>query len=122
MIKPKITLQETVDLIEEMHDAYCNRIIFAQQQITFYQEQLTNRSDLNRKRHMMNQLNIWNDDEKQLQRNRIDLYHLITTKIGTFTPNYHDCKYCELLTIGSDEDVLCNDCQQIFGHEKFSQL
>lgn len=35
---------------------------------------------------------------------------------------WHWCKYCGELVEGSDEDILCEECCMIFGHDRFSQL
>ena len=35
---------------------------------------------------------------------------------------YHICKYCGLITDGTDEDVLCKECRDIFGHTFYSEL
>lgn len=32
------------------------------------------------------------------------------------------CKYCGEETNNADEDVLCDDCQECFGHSKYSDL
>ena len=34
----------------------------------------------------------------------------------------HECKYCGAVTNGADENVLCKDCREIFGHTFFSEL
>ena len=38
------------------------------------------------------------------------------------TSGYHICKYCGSITRGSNEDALCKDCRELFGHSMFSQL
>ena len=35
---------------------------------------------------------------------------------------HHRCKYCGVLTAGADEDVLCGECREIFGHYRYSEL
>lgn len=35
---------------------------------------------------------------------------------------FHSCKYCGQVTEGIDEDILCEDCREMFGHTLFSQL
>ena len=35
---------------------------------------------------------------------------------------YHYCKYCGKLTKGTDEDLLCEECHELFGHSHFSEL
>jgi hypothetical protein len=46
--------------------------------------------------------------------------------ICIFNPNlfeaYHACQYCGQITKGFDEDILCEDCREMFGHTLFSQL
>lgn len=34
----------------------------------------------------------------------------------------HKCKYCGEFVDGMDEDVLCEDCREIFGHTLYSEL
>lgn len=34
----------------------------------------------------------------------------------------HICKYCGEITKGTDEDVLCDECREIFGHSFYSEL
>lgn len=34
----------------------------------------------------------------------------------------HRCKYCGTVTEGSNEDVLCPNCHELFGHTYFSEL
>ena len=34
----------------------------------------------------------------------------------------HICKYCGGIAQGTDKDVLCKDCREIFGHAFFSEL
>ena len=36
--------------------------------------------------------------------------------------NHHLCKYCGCVAKGTDEDVLCTDCRELFGHAFFSEL
>ena len=38
-----------------------------------------------------------------------------------YTP-LHQCKYCGEFTKGTDEDVLCKGCREIFGHTLYSEL
>ena len=35
---------------------------------------------------------------------------------------HHLCKYCGCVAKGTDEDVLCTDCRELFGHAFFSEL
>lgn len=35
---------------------------------------------------------------------------------------HHLCKYCGGIAKGIDEDVLCADCRELFGHAFFSEL
>ena len=35
---------------------------------------------------------------------------------------HHRCKYCDKMTIGSNEDLLCDDCREMFGHSFYSEL
>lgn len=35
---------------------------------------------------------------------------------------HHICKYCGDIANGCDDDVLCDDCKEIFGHSFYSQL
>ena len=35
---------------------------------------------------------------------------------------FHSCKYCGQVTEGIDEDILCEDCREVFGHTLYSQL
>ena len=34
----------------------------------------------------------------------------------------NECKYCGEFTDSDDEDVLCEDCRQTFGHTFYSEL
>ena len=34
----------------------------------------------------------------------------------------HECKYCGEIANGTDTDVLCEDCREIFGHTLYSEL
>lgn len=34
----------------------------------------------------------------------------------------HRCKYCGAITDGNDDDILCEDCRQLFGHSLYSEL
>lgn len=36
--------------------------------------------------------------------------------------NKHLCGYCYSIVNGTDEDVLCNECRELFGHSLFSEL
>ena len=35
---------------------------------------------------------------------------------------HHICKYCGGIAKGIDEDVLCSECREIFGHAFYSEL
>ena len=35
---------------------------------------------------------------------------------------HHLCKYCGCVAKGTDDDVLCADCRELFGHAFFSEL
>ena len=35
---------------------------------------------------------------------------------------WHWCMYCGELVEGSDEDILCEECEMTFGHSRYSQL
>ena len=34
----------------------------------------------------------------------------------------HICKYCGKIAKGIDEDILCDKCNELFGHTYYSQL
>ena len=34
----------------------------------------------------------------------------------------HICKYCHSVAPGTYEDLLCDDCREIFGHALYSEL
>lgn len=36
--------------------------------------------------------------------------------------NKHLCGYCHNIVNGTDEDILCNECRELFGHSLFSEL
>lgn len=36
--------------------------------------------------------------------------------------NKHVCKYCGTVTEGSDKNLLCDDCRDVFGHTFYSEL
>lgn len=35
---------------------------------------------------------------------------------------HHLCKYCHGITPGTEEDILCSECQELFGHKRYSEL
>ena len=35
---------------------------------------------------------------------------------------HHVCKYCGDIANGPDEDVLCEECRDVFGHAFYSEL
>ncbi len=35
---------------------------------------------------------------------------------------HHICKYCGEIAKGTDEDVLCQECRETFGHAFYSEL
>lgn len=35
---------------------------------------------------------------------------------------HHICKYCGEIVNGTDEDVLCSECRETFGHAFYSEL
>lgn len=35
---------------------------------------------------------------------------------------HHRCKYCGCIANGTNKDVLCEDCKNIFGHKYYSEL
>ena len=35
---------------------------------------------------------------------------------------YHFCKYCGNKVYGDDDDELCGECKEVFGHRYFSEL
>ena len=36
--------------------------------------------------------------------------------------NHHLCKYCKSIAEGTYDDLLCDDCRQMFGHSLYSEL
>jgi len=36
--------------------------------------------------------------------------------------DHHFCGYCGAVASGSDENVLCDDCAELFGHRLYSEL
>lgn len=38
------------------------------------------------------------------------------------TKTHHVCKYCYCIASGTDEDLLCDECRQLFGHTFYSEL
>lgn len=34
----------------------------------------------------------------------------------------HICRYCGDITEGTDEDLLCDDCHQTYGHYKYHEM
>ena len=38
-----------------------------------------------------------------------------------YTP-MHKCKYCDAWAKGANENLLCNDCKEVFGHAFYSEL
>ena len=55
------------------------------------------------------------------QGNTLDVRPMLVFNPSIFE-TYHVCQYCGQITDGMDEDVLCEDCQETFGHTLFSQL
>ena len=49
---------------------------------------------------------------------------LITDKVvNIYDANrYHICKYCGKIVKGSNKNILCEDCREIFGHSLYSEL
>ena len=45
-------------------------------------------------------------------------------KVSKMVPakGHHRCKYCDDITIGETEDILCEDCRMVFGHTLYSEL
>ena len=43
------------------------------------------------------------------------------TKIVPASKN-HRCKYCNGITDGVNDDLLCMDCREVFGHALYSEL
>lgn len=36
--------------------------------------------------------------------------------------SYHICQYCKGIAAGKDEDILCKECRELFGHSFYSEL
>lgn len=52
-----------------------------------------------------------------------DIVEQISTLQESSNAKKNICKYCKTNETGSlDEDVLCKECQEIFGHSFFSEL
>lgn len=53
-----------------------------------------------------------------------ELAKLIDGYIEMIVPakGHHICKYCQSIADGSDKDVLCKDCRDLFGHYLYSEL
>lgn len=51
--------------------------------------------------------------------NTADIAYAKTAPVQTDT---HNCGYCGRKTPGSDPDVLCSGCREVFGHGLFSEL
>ena len=43
-------------------------------------------------------------------------------EIYRYVESSHKCKYCGKTAEGTDEDILCPECQALFGHKHFSEL
>lgn len=41
---------------------------------------------------------------------------------AVYDANNHICKYCGGIANGIDEDILCKECRDVFGHAFFSEL
>lgn len=42
---------------------------------------------------------------------------------GVYDGNlFHVCKYCGKVALGQNQNILCRDCKQLFGHTYFSEL
>lgn len=44
-----------------------------------------------------------------------------TTEVIDLTGK-HTCRYCGSVVTGTDEDILCDECYELFGHRRFSDL
>lgn len=51
-----------------------------------------------------------------------DFIPFIREKREANVRHMHTCRYCGKLTEGDDKDLLCPDCQEMFGHTFYSEL
>ena len=50
-------------------------------------------------------------------------YELVCgNSVCTDLVDQHICKYCGEITDGIEEDLLCKNCRELFGHALFSEL
>jgi len=59
---------------------------------------------------------------KELQAEYYEKIHKLIRYEYETERGYHECKYCGDTAEGTDEDILCEECQRIFGHTRFSDL
>lgn len=62
----------------------------------------------------------------ELFRKRLEEENNVKLDPETFTieslEGKHICKYCYGIADGPDEDVLCKECRDVFGHTFYSEL
>ena len=46
---------------------------------------------------------------------------IVVTKIVT-AKNHHRCRYCMSIADGTNKDLLCEECKQLFNHTYYSEL
>lgn len=56
------------------------------------------------------------DFENDLVKDGYKLNRIVLTK------GHHLCQYCGGIALGTDKDILCAECHEIFGHMLFSEL
>ena len=53
---------------------------------------------------------------KSLEKDGIKIIKIVPAK------GHHRCKYCGSIAEGSDRNLLCEDCRELFGHSLYSEL
>lgn len=53
---------------------------------------------------------------KSLEQDGIKIIRIVSAK------GHHRCKYCSCIATGSNINLLCDDCQELFGHTFYSEL
>ncbi|WP_342982144.1 hypothetical protein [Ruminococcus sp. 2227st1_E6_2227SCRN_220401] len=53
---------------------------------------------------------------KSLEKDGVKIVKMVPAK------GHHRCRYCSSIAEGSDSNLLCDDCRELFGHSFYSDL
>lgn len=62
------------------------------------------------------------DTPSEVARRSVEKQLHIKVKKIRVADNKHLCGYCGEIVNGTDEDVLCDECREMFGHTRYSEL